>query len=100
MLNQKYGTLDKDGSLILTASKDIAITKEREVAKISKEIPSGYKPIQYAPIPEFDQEKQAVFQAAAVDVGSKIEVGVEVREVKQDIVGEIEPIIKDPIAKG
>ena len=37
MLNQKYGTLDKDGSLILTASKDIAITKEREVAKISKE---------------------------------------------------------------
>ena len=68
--------------------------------KYPKKIPSGYKPIQYAPIPEFDQESQAVFQAAAVDVGDRIDVGVEVREVIQDDVGEIEPIIKDPIAKG
>ena len=101
MLNQKYGTLDKDGSLILAASKDIAVTKEREVSKISKEIPSGYKPIQFAPIPEFDQETQAVFQAAAVDAGSKIEVGVEVREVKQEDVKEPgDELIQDPIGRG
>ena len=101
MLNQKYGLLDKDGTLILAATRDIAIIKEREVSKISKEIPSGYKPVQFAPIPEFDQETQAVFQAAAVDAGGRIEVGVEVREVKQEDVKEPgDELIKDPIAKG
>ena len=99
MLNQKYGTV-KDGALVLEKSKDASFVSEREVVKMAKEIPSGYKPVHFAPIPEFNQETQAVFQSAAVDTGSKVEVGVEVREVKQDDTGEIEPIFKDPVAKG
>lgn len=39
------------------------------------------KPIIYAPIPEFDQLTQAVFQTAPVDMGSHIYIGVEVRDV-------------------
>lgn len=100
MLSKIYGKLDKDGTLLVGTSKDIAYVKEAEVSRATKEIPSGFKPVQFAPIPEFDQESQAVFQAAAVDAGDRIEVGVEVREVKQEDFGEIEPIIKDPITKG
>jgi len=42
------------------------------------------KPIVYAPIPEFDQETQAVFQTEPVDMGDHIFVGVEVRDVPRD----------------
>lgn len=93
-----YGRIDK-GELIIEKTKDLSYVKEAEISKEIKDIPKDCKPVQYAPIPEFDQEKQAVFQVGAVDMGSKIEVGVEVREVKQDDVVEIGPIIKDPIVK-
>lgn len=39
------------------------------------------KPVVFAEIPEFDQEKQAVFQLPPADVGSHIFVGVEVRDL-------------------
>lgn len=39
------------------------------------------KPIIYAPIPQFNQETQAVFQLEPVDKGDYIEVGVEVRDL-------------------
>lgn len=42
------------------------------------------KPIVYAPIPEFDQMTQAVFQLEPVDMGDHYFVGVEVRDVPQD----------------
>lgn len=42
------------------------------------------KSIRYAPIPDFDQETQAVFQTEPVDKGGYIEIGVEIRDVPQD----------------
>ena len=42
------------------------------------------KPIIYAPIPEFDQATQAVFQAEPVDMGDHIFVGVVVVDVEQE----------------
>ena len=42
------------------------------------------KPIAYAPIPEFDQTTQAVFQTEPIDMGGYIEIGVEIRDVPQD----------------
>ncbi len=42
------------------------------------------KPIVYAPIPEFDQETQVVFQTEPVDMGDHIFFGVEVRDVPRD----------------
>lgn len=47
------------------------------------------KPIVYAPIPEFDQETQAVFQTEPVGMGDHIFVGVEIRDVLQDEGGEM-----------
>ena len=41
------------------------------------------KPMVYAPIPEFDQATQAVFQTEAVDMGDHIFVGVVVVELPQ-----------------
>ena len=40
------------------------------------------KPMVYAPIPEFDQATQAVFQTEAVDMGDHIFVGVVVVDVE------------------
>ena len=42
------------------------------------------KPIIYAPIPEFDQATQAVFQAVLVDMGDHIFAGVVVVDVEQE----------------
>jgi hypothetical protein len=42
------------------------------------------KPIVYAPIPEFDQMTQAVFQTEPVDMEDYIFVGVEIRDLSQD----------------
>jgi len=42
------------------------------------------KPIRYVPIPEFNQETQAVFQTAPVDMGDYIEVGITVIDLPQD----------------
>mgnify|MGYP007057168555 CR=1 FL=1 len=58
----------------------------------------AYKPVRFAPIPEFDQTKQAVYQESPVDKGDYIEVGVKVVDVppeKEPIFDEpVEPIIK------
>ena len=41
------------------------------------------KPIIYAPIPEFDQATQAIFQAEPVDMGDHIYVGVVVVDLPE-----------------
>lgn len=46
------------------------------------------KPIIYAPIPDFDQETQAVYQTEPVDKGDHIEIGVEVRDLPPQEGGE------------
>lgn len=63
---QKYGLL-KNGELVVAPNGT-----------------PGAKPIIYANVPEFDQEREAVFQTAPVDMGDHIFIGVEVREVEQD----------------
>ena len=50
---------------------------------VSKETP-GAKPIHYAPVPEYDQSNQAVFEGAIVDEGDYISVSVVIVEVEQD----------------
>jgi hypothetical protein len=47
------------------------------------------KPIIYAEIPDFNQEIQAVFQLAPVDMGDHIFIGVEVRDVPPDEEGDM-----------
>ena len=49
---------------------------------IGKEGGASMKPIICAPIPEFDQATQAVFQAEPVDMGDHIYVGVVVVDVE------------------
>lgn len=44
----------------------------------------GAKPIIHAEVPEFDQERQAVFETTPVDMGNHTFVGIEIREVEQD----------------
>jgi hypothetical protein len=67
---QKYGII-QDGVMIL-----------------SEDYLEGYKPVAFAEIPDtFDQETQAVFQAAPVDAGDHIEVGVEMRDLPPDTGG-------------
>lgn len=51
---------------------------------ISESMLEGYKPIEYAKIPEFDQTAQAVFQGEVTESKDKIHVGVEVRNVEMD----------------
>lgn len=46
------------------------------------------KPIIYAPIPDFDQETQAVYQTEPVDRGDHIGIGVEVRDLPPQEGGE------------
>ncbi len=43
---------------------------------------AGYKPVEYASIPGFDQSKQYIVQSAPVDQGDKIIVGIEIRELE------------------
>lgn len=42
------------------------------------------KPVVYAPLPEFNQLTQAVYQGEAIDKGEYIEIGVEVKDVEPD----------------
>jgi hypothetical protein len=44
----------------------------------------GAKRVICAEIPDFDQEMEAVFEAAPVDMGDYILLDVEIREVEQD----------------
>ncbi len=51
----------------------------------------GSKPVIFAPIPEFDQTTQAVYQIGPVDKGDDIYVGVEIRYVEVDGPEAMEP---------
>lgn len=44
----------------------------------------GYKPIEYAPIPEFDQSAQYVVEIDPIDQGECIYIGVEVKDLEID----------------
>ncbi len=69
---QKYGII-RDGTLIL-----------------SDDYLEGHKPVAFAEIPSgFDQQTQAVFQTAAVDMGDHIFVGNEIRELPPSEEGNI-----------
>lgn len=52
--------------------------------KIVKKGTAGAKPIQYDPVPEFDQLTQAVHQIDITDEGDYIRVKNEIREVEID----------------
>lgn len=59
-MEQKYGIMTEDGLI----SSEVYI--------------DGYKPLVFAPIPEFDQERQLVLQEEPVDMGDHIYLGVEI----------------------
>ena len=65
---QKYGYINEAGELV---------TSERRVL-------DKYKPVEYAPIPDFDQQTQYVIQTEPVDMGEYIYHGVEVRDMAID----------------
>ena len=44
----------------------------------------GYKPIQYAEIPDFDQSAQYVVQSDPIDNGDHIFIGIEIRQLQLD----------------
>lgn len=56
------------------------------VLVMSEVMIDGYKPIKYAPIPQFDQETQYVAQTAPSDSGDSIYVGVEIGELELDAI--------------
>ena len=80
---QKYARIDSVSKTI-EFLPEADISRLRDAAVDEKVIPDGYKPVQYASIPKFDQTAEAVFQTAAVDLKDRIAFGVEVREVVQD----------------
>ncbi len=87
MTKEQYGRIESDGVLKIV---------------IPPKLPDNVvdKVVQFAPIPEFDQLNQAVYQSSPIDRGDYIDAGVEIREVKQDDVVEIELLVKEPISKG
>ena len=80
---QKYARIDSVSKTI-EFLPEADISRLRDAAVDEKVIPDGYKPVQYASIPKFDQTAEAVFQTAPVDIKDRIDFGVEVREVVQD----------------
>jgi hypothetical protein len=74
---------------------DEKLKKDVTVDKVTVKTETA-KPIHFAPIPEFDQETQAVYQHGIVDKGDYIEAGVIVVDVpkQKEIFEEIEPVIK------
>ena len=61
---QKHGII-KDGNLLLSSKKL-----------------DGYKPVQYAEIPDFDQSTNYVVQSVPVDNADHIFVDVEIRKLE------------------
>lgn len=45
---------------------------------------SGYKPIEYAQIPDFDQTTHAVYQGEVTEDERNIYVGIEIKELELD----------------
>lgn len=87
----------QDGKLILTTDrkqyggeteKQVTVTEKVYDDKLKKEIETTKtetaKPVQFAAIPKFNQETQAVYQGAPVDKGDVIEVGVRVVDVPEE----------------
>ncbi len=85
---ERYGYLTKEGELLLDKTATVDIYKKETAELDVKSLPQGYKPVIYAPIPEFDQETQAVYQDQPVDKGDVIDVGVIVVDLPEE---------KDPI---
>jgi hypothetical protein len=65
--------------------------------EISNEIVKGTYPLSYAPIPDFDQEKEYVIQSKPVDKGNNIYLDVEIKPMSIDIIdiNSIEKIIQE-----
>lgn len=63
---QKYGML-KEGTLIMSDTQF-----------------EGYKPVEYAEIPNFDQTTQYIIQTAPVDKGDHIFIGIEIKQLELD----------------
>jgi hypothetical protein len=93
---EKYGYLTKEGELLLDKTATVDIYKKETVEFDVKSLPKNYKPVVFAPIPEFDQETQAVYQDQPVDKGDVIDVGVIVVDLPEEEgkVEEVEPAIK------
>lgn len=49
---------------------------------VSYEQKEGYKPIEYAPVPVFDQMTQYVIQKQPIEFENKIYIGVEVKSIE------------------
>lgn len=64
---QKYGRI-KDNQLELSS-------KQRE----------GFKPVEYANIPEFDQTTHYVEQSKPIEESDRIFVGIEIKELPEDL---------------
>lgn len=52
--------------------------------RLVPEASRGAKPVKWTPLPEYDQETQAIFEKPPVDKGDYILVELEVRNVEQD----------------
>ncbi len=57
---------------------------ENEVLRMVSKGTPGAKPIEWAPVPEYDQETEAVFEKTPEDKGDHYYIDLEVREVEQD----------------
>lgn len=59
------------------------IIQDGELLFVDADFP-GAKPVAYAPVPDFDQCSQAVFQSAPIEQDDYIFVDVEVADIEQD----------------
>lgn len=76
-----------------------AIIEEEEL-KISSEQTKGYIPLVYAPVPDFDQEKEYVIQSNPVDEVDNIFLGVEIKTMQYSQPISIDPIVdKEPVVE-
>ncbi len=93
---ERYGYLTTEGELQLSKSSAVDIYRKETVTVDAKSLPKSYKPVVFAPIPEFDQETQAVYQGQPVDKGDSIGVGVVVvnlppeKEFSDNMFGELQ----------
>lgn len=64
------------------------IIQDGKLVVVPKHYP-GAKPVVYEDVPMFDQETQYVVQSPPVDLGDRIYLGVEAREMEQADGGEM-----------
>ncbi len=72
---------------------DEKLKKGVDVEKVTVKTETA-KPVHFAPIPEFEQETQAVYQDGFADKGEYIEVGVKVIDLPKEVMkdGDLNPI--------